>query len=92
MGPKRPLCSVTAAGAGKMKARVEADLEGSSWHFCTACFWAYKAMAASPVAPRIAPAGLGSGAWPGTHRCSKPSSPENALLATDLILLPNSVL
>ena len=22
-----------------MKARVEADLAGSSWHFCTACFW-----------------------------------------------------
>ena len=91
--PQEAICSVTVAGTGKTKAKVEADLEGSSRHFCTVCFWAYKAVAASPVAPpATTPTGLGLGAPPGTHRCSKPSSPENALLATDLILLPNSVL
>ena len=35
--PQEAICSVTVAGTGKTKAQVEADLEGSSRHFCTAC-------------------------------------------------------
>lgn len=34
----------------------------------------------------------GQAGWQGTHRCSRPSSPEKALFATDLILFPNRVL